>query len=136
MNTHHLKIWPDYYKEVIEGCKKAEVRLNDRNFQVGDILLLQEYNPVRDYYTGNIVTVNVTHILPLKKILSLEANIVVLSIEIIKIHTDRTQKIECSICKDSVLFDKLRKCTTQNNCLNIGVWVRYNNSNHYTITKQ
>ena len=95
MNTHHLKIWPEYYKEVVEGRKKAEVRVNDRNFQVGDILVLQEYNPVRDYYTGNIVTVNVTHILPLKKILSLEANIVVLSIEIIKIHTDRTQQGLC-----------------------------------------
>lgn len=121
MNTHHLKIWPEYYKEVVEGRKKAEVRVNDRNFQVGDILVLQEYNSVKDYLTCNMVTVNVTHILDLNRLLFLEEKIVVLSIEIVKIHTDRTQKIECSICKDMVRFDKLRKCTTQNNCLNIGL---------------
>lgn len=121
MNTHNLKIWPEFYKEVIEGRKKAEVRVNDRNFQVGDILVLKEYEFTTDYLTGNMVTVSVTHILDLYNLLPLEEKILVLSIEIVKIHTDRTQKIECLICKDRVLFDKLRKCTTQNNCLNIGV---------------
>lgn len=122
MNTHNLKIWPEYYKEVIEGRKKAEVRVNDRNFQVGDTLVLQEYNPNRDYYTGNMVTVNVTHIFELNRVLIVQEKIIVLlSIEILKIHTDRTQKIECPICKDIIRFDKLRKCTAQNNCLNIGV---------------
>lgn len=121
MNTHNLKIWPEYYKEVIEGRKKAEVRVNDRNFQVGDTLVLKEYNHIGDHYTGNLATVNITHILQLYNLLPLEKNIVVLSIEIVKIHTDRTQIIECPICNDKLRFDKIKKCTAQNNCLNIGV---------------
>ena len=42
--THYLKISPYYINEVIEGNKTFEVRKNDRNFQVGDVIILQEYH--------------------------------------------------------------------------------------------
>ena len=44
MNTQHeLKIWPEYFDDVESGEKTFEVRKNDRDFKVGDILLLREY---------------------------------------------------------------------------------------------
>ena len=38
MKLHYLKIKPEYYEEVRRGSKKAELRKNDRDYQVGDII--------------------------------------------------------------------------------------------------
>lgn len=42
---HHLKIWPEFYQRVLDGSKRFEVRRNDRHFQCGDVVVLNEYNP-------------------------------------------------------------------------------------------
>jgi len=50
---HDLKIWPEYYKPVLLGLKKFELRYNaDRKFVVGDVLCLKEYNFEFGLYTG------------------------------------------------------------------------------------
>ncbi len=61
--THRLKIWPRYFKAVCEGKKTFEVRVNDRGYQVGDVLELQEWCPINKEYTGKSVTKEVTYIL-------------------------------------------------------------------------
>jgi len=38
--VHGLKIAPNYFEKVVSKEKTFEVRYNDRNFQVGDILKL------------------------------------------------------------------------------------------------
>lgn len=43
--THELKILPEYYDAVLSGVKNFEIRKNDRNYHVGDKLILQEYQP-------------------------------------------------------------------------------------------
>lgn len=61
---HFLKILPEYYRAVIERRKTFEVRKNDRPFAVGDIIVLQEYDP--DYinkYTGRECRCVITYIL-------------------------------------------------------------------------
>lgn len=45
MKTHELKIWPEYFKAVKNGTKTFELRKNDRDFKVGDILVLKEWKP-------------------------------------------------------------------------------------------
>ena len=40
MTVHYLKIKPEYYKDVECCLKTFELRKNDRDFQVGDILML------------------------------------------------------------------------------------------------
>lgn len=44
---HELKIWPQYYARVADGSKTFEVRDNDRDFQLGDTVILHEYDPER-----------------------------------------------------------------------------------------
>lgn len=61
--THELKIYPEHFKEVLLGLKKVEIRLNDRNYQVGDTLLLNEYNPNTRKYSGSQVTRKVDYII-------------------------------------------------------------------------
>ena len=41
--THHLKTKPEYFQAVIERKKPFEIRYNDRNFQIGDRVILEEY---------------------------------------------------------------------------------------------
>ena len=47
---HELKTYPKYFQETIEGNKLFEIRKNDRNFKVGDVLLLKEWDNIK--YTG------------------------------------------------------------------------------------
>ena len=63
MATHELKIWPPYFEAVVSGKLRAQLRKNDRNYQTGDVLVLMEWNPVSQEYTGRIVRVEVTHVL-------------------------------------------------------------------------
>lgn len=62
-NQHQLKTWPQYFKRVMDGEKNFEVRLNDRDFQTGDLVSLNEYDPVNKKYTGNQLDVKITYIL-------------------------------------------------------------------------
>lgn len=44
MNVHNLKIRPNYFKDVIAEVKKIEIRFNDRGFEVGDLIVLEEFD--------------------------------------------------------------------------------------------
>lgn len=56
-----LKILPEHFKAVKSKNKKAELRYNDRDFAVGDILKLREWTGSE--YTGRFIKVIITHIL-------------------------------------------------------------------------
>lgn len=60
---HELKIWPEYFTAVITEIKTFEYRFKDRNYQVGDSLLLREYDPQKEQYTGRESMVYVSYIL-------------------------------------------------------------------------
>lgn len=61
MKTHELKIKPQYFKDVISGLKTFEVRKNDRNFEVGDIITLREFENGK--FTGKSINVEIVYIL-------------------------------------------------------------------------
>lgn len=71
--THELKTDPDTFKDVLTGDKTHEIRRNDRDFKVGDTLLLRETRysgtemsgpePRPLEYTGRTATRIVSHIL-------------------------------------------------------------------------
>ncbi len=50
--THLLKIWPGEFEAVRCGEKRHEVRRADRDFSVGDSLILREFIPELDQATG------------------------------------------------------------------------------------
>lgn len=45
MQTHRLKTWPEYYEAMQQNRKPFELRFNDRDFQEGDKLILEEFVP-------------------------------------------------------------------------------------------
>ncbi len=60
IKIHELKILPEYYCAVKDGIKTFEIRKNDRFYEEGDILVLQEWN---GDYTGRILFKTVTYVL-------------------------------------------------------------------------
>ncbi|MGD8172164.1 DUF3850 domain-containing protein [Vibrio sp. TRT 21S02] len=56
--VHDLKITPDYFEQQYHGVKRFELRHNDRDYQVGDILNLSEWDG--QSFTGRSITVEVT----------------------------------------------------------------------------
>ncbi len=54
--THHLKTWPQYFQASFAGEKPFEIRQNDRNFQRWDYLVLEEWNPETEKYTGRVLS--------------------------------------------------------------------------------
>lgn len=60
--THILKCWPDYFEAVQSGKKTFELRKNDRNFQADDCILLLEYEPDLQVYTGRSIERRISYI--------------------------------------------------------------------------
>lgn len=56
-----LKILPEHFEDVQSGAKKSELRKNDRDYAVGDLLILREWTGKE--YTGRRLSVVITHIL-------------------------------------------------------------------------
>jgi hypothetical protein len=69
--THILKVWPGEYDAVAQKRKTHEVRRNDREFAVGDLLVLKEFIPAGEdltkgegRFTGRAVLRRITYITP------------------------------------------------------------------------
>lgn len=60
MAEHILKSWPRFFQEIKRGERTHELRRNDRNYTVGDYLVLREYDPETSTYTGEQLRVHVT----------------------------------------------------------------------------
>jgi len=60
---HSLKVWPEFYRDLESGKKNFEVRRDDQDFAVGDMLILHEYNNVQQWYTGNSVHREIIYLL-------------------------------------------------------------------------
>lgn len=60
MRRHELKILPKWYEDVESSKKNFEIRRNDRDFKVGDTLVLQEYK--EGSYTGRQITRKIQYI--------------------------------------------------------------------------
>lgn len=61
--THMLKVWPEQFNDTATGRKTFEIRLNDRGYRVGDVLILREYDPVMERFNERACKRVVSHIL-------------------------------------------------------------------------
>lgn len=60
---HELKCWPGSFEPLWTRDKKAELRRNDREYQVNDLLLIQEWGPPGEReYTGRTALARISHI--------------------------------------------------------------------------
>lgn len=95
--THYLKIEPRWFDRVATSVKRAEIRKHDRDYQVGDHIVLVAVDDVyalqnRDVktlldpergYDASTVTVQILHVLPAHLAVGLEDGYVLLSIEVV-----------------------------------------------------
>lgn len=56
------KIWPKYFDAVASGNKKYELRLNDFDVNEGDLIILEEWDPDTQDYTGRSIEKKVTYV--------------------------------------------------------------------------
>lgn len=64
LRFHHLKCWISPWIHMNAGLKTFEYRKHDRDFRVGDILVLEEYEPDKRIYTNRAIERRVTYLLP------------------------------------------------------------------------
>lgn len=60
---HELKTWPAEFQAIAEERKRFDLRKNDRDYRLGDSLLLREFNPDTQAYSGRYILAKVTYIL-------------------------------------------------------------------------
>jgi hypothetical protein len=59
---HELKSWVGLFEPLLKGEKTHDVRVMDRNFKIGDVCRLREYEPTTREYTGRETLVKITYI--------------------------------------------------------------------------
>ena len=58
-----LKSWSHFFQAICSGEKKHDLRdFNERDFKVGDLVVLREYDNIRGLYTGAAQNVRITYI--------------------------------------------------------------------------
>lgn len=63
MARHHLKTWPAPFQALWDGRKRFEIRKNDRDYAVGDRLVMQVWYPNEVQWGERIVSADVSYIL-------------------------------------------------------------------------
>jgi hypothetical protein len=81
--VHQLKCWPAYFQAVASGAKPFEVRRMDRDYQVGHLLLLCEWDPMEQRYSTRRCTVQVTYLLQGPGF-GIEAGYAVLGVQVVR----------------------------------------------------
>ncbi len=62
------KIWPEFFQRILSGGKTFELRLADFSCHKGDTLLLREWNPKTEQYTGRCLEKEVTSVIKTKEV--------------------------------------------------------------------
>jgi len=69
MRKIEKKAWPELFEKVKSGEKTFDLRLDDFKCNIGDILILREWDPKRKRYTGRSLEKKVTFVLESKDVL-------------------------------------------------------------------
>lgn len=62
------KTWPDLYEKVLNGEKTFDARIADFDCKPGDILILEEWDPQTEEYTGRKIEKKITFVMNTKDI--------------------------------------------------------------------
>lgn len=58
---HELKSHPVPFRDVVNGLKTYEIRVDDRDYRVGDVLALSEWDPEAKKYSGAMIRCGIKH---------------------------------------------------------------------------
>lgn len=61
-SVHIVKSWPWFFQPIKSGLKLHDLRRNDRDYKVGDIIELHEFDPQKGEFTGDVVRREITFI--------------------------------------------------------------------------
>lgn len=95
---HDLKILPEYFVAVKNGTKTFELRKDDRDYKVDDMLLLSKWSPELGYF-GDMLMTRIVYIL--NGVPGLEPGYVVLGISSTLISVIRKECIEAGLIKEN-----------------------------------
>lgn len=62
MNIIEKKCWPEYFEHIIDGSKTFDLRIDDFEIAEGDILVLKEWDPKTNKYTGREINKKVGYV--------------------------------------------------------------------------
>ncbi|MDD5627126.1 MAG: NUDIX domain-containing protein [Patescibacteria group bacterium] len=95
--TIKKKTWPAYFEKIASGRKKFELRLADFKIKEGDILLLAEWDPKTQKYTGREIKTRATYVLKTKGLpFHSETEIKKYGLQIIQFELAKTQNLVSS----------------------------------------
>jgi hypothetical protein len=61
--VHELKCWPKFFRPIVEGRKRHDLRrVGDRDFRIGDQVVLREFCPQDEAYTGRSQKFEISYI--------------------------------------------------------------------------
>jgi hypothetical protein len=63
MATIKKKTWPECFELVQSGKKRIDLRVNDFDVKEGDILVLEEWDPKTNEYTGRRIEKEIDYVL-------------------------------------------------------------------------
>lgn len=115
---HELKIEKEYFEKIACGLKPYELRYNDRNYQIGDFLALNEVEKVPapakvgcmnsggavNSYTGRCMMVQIIDIYKEDKFSMLKEGTVILSVLPCYVQPDPAKAFEGSTVYDNKLL--------------------------------
>ena len=88
------KILPEYFNEILENKKNYELRLADWECVPGDILVLKEWDAVKNKFTGREIEREVTYVgkFDINKLFWSKEDIEKFGIQVISLKTPKTVK--------------------------------------------
>jgi hypothetical protein len=60
--NHEVKSWAHFFDAIVRGDKTHDLRKDDRDYRVGDWLILNRYDNITGFYTGHSACVEITYI--------------------------------------------------------------------------
>ena len=84
---HEVKCLPEYFGPLERGLKTFEFRKNDRGYEVGDYLAVNEYDG--EHYTGRCAVLEITYILDPNEVQTCVPGYVIMSVVPTKLVDDR-----------------------------------------------
>lgn len=85
---HALKTEPPWFQLIWDGEKTFELRYNDRNYQEGDALTLNEYDRGANFFFGRQIMARVKRLYTQKELPGIEDGYVLMLIAVIDKSTN------------------------------------------------